>query len=52
VLDLVLFKVQQGAEGPMNRCLAYRRKPAVDLDGVDPERGPLVAQPRTGNERA
>ena len=45
--------MKQSAErGPMNRCLTHRRKPAVDLDGVDPERGPLVAQPRARNKGA
>jgi hypothetical protein len=50
---LRLFKVQQRTERrPMNRCLAYPGEPAADIDGVNSEGRPTVAQPCAGNELA
>ena len=49
----VFFEVQQGAEGClMDRRLAHRDQPIADIDGVDAEGRPAVAQPRAGNQLA
>jgi hypothetical protein len=47
----VFFKAQQGAERcPMNRGLPHCGEPATDIDGVNSEGGPMVAQPCARNE--
>jgi hypothetical protein len=49
----VFFEVQQGAgRCPVNRGLVYRSGPAADIDRVNSEGRPVVAQPCAGNELA
>jgi hypothetical protein len=49
----IFFEVQQRAERClMNRGLAHRGEPAADIDGVNSEGGPMVAQPGACDELA
>jgi hypothetical protein len=49
----VFFKAQQGAERcAMNRRLAHRGQAAADIDSLNSEGGPTMAQPCACNELA
>jgi uncharacterized protein YgbK (DUF1537 family) len=51
--DQVFLQVEQCAEGcSMDRRLAHRDHPIADIDAIDAEDRPAMAQPRAGNQLA